>query len=192
MAIQIRPNACEDLLATAIRAASEGGDSLRKVADNVSTPLYATDADGRITYFNAASVAFAGRAPVVERDRWCVTWKLFDTRGTPLPHERCPMAVAVKEKRPVRGIEAVAERPDGSRITFVPYPTPLLDEAGNVIGAVNMLVDITREKQAEDLMAQARKCRRLAKTVSDEKAAATLTLLARDYENKAKDLQSST
>ena len=42
----------------------------------------------------------------------------------------------------MRGGEAIAERPDGVRIPFIPYPTPLHDAAGRVTGAVNMLVDI--------------------------------------------------
>jgi two-component sensor histidine kinase len=49
-------------------------------------------------------------------------------------------------------VEAIAERPDGSRICFVPYPTPLRDETGTLLGAVNMLVDITTRKQAEERM----------------------------------------
>ena len=31
-----------------------------------------------------------------------------------------------------------------------PYPTPLRDAEGRVIGGINMLVDITERKQAED------------------------------------------
>jgi two-component sensor histidine kinase len=77
---------------------------------------------------------------------------LFWPDGTPLRHEDCPMAIALKENRPVRDVEAIAERPDGSRICFMPYPTPLRDESGKLIGAVNMLVDITTRKQAEERM----------------------------------------
>src|SRR5437763_1717700 len=69
--------------------------------------------------------------------------------GTPLPHDECPMAIALKEGRPVRGAEAVAERPDGTRVPFIPYPTPLRDSDGNIVGAINMLVDISERKQAE-------------------------------------------
>jgi two-component sensor histidine kinase len=67
-----------------------------------------------------------------------------------MPHDQCPMAVALKENRAVRGQEAVAERPDGTRVPFIPYPTPLRDSLGRVVGAVNMLVDITERKRAED------------------------------------------
>ena len=70
-----------------------------------------------------------------------------------MPHDECPMAVALKEDRPVRGLEAACERPDGTRVPFIPYPTPLHDEAGRLVGAVNMLVDITERKRAEEQQA---------------------------------------
>jgi PAS domain S-box-containing protein len=59
------------------------------------------------------------------------------------------MALTLKERRPIRGMEAIAERPDGTRIPFIPYPTPLFDASGTLIGAVNMLVDITERREAE-------------------------------------------
>ena len=61
------------------------------------------------------------------------------------------MATAIKEKRVVRGMEAIAERPDGTRVPFEPYPTPLFDASGALIGAVNMLIDITDRKRAEEV-----------------------------------------
>ena len=59
------------------------------------------------------------------------------------------MAVTLKTGRPVRGVEAIAERPDGTRVPFMPYPTPLHDAAGKLVGAVNMLVDLTEPMRAE-------------------------------------------
>jgi two-component sensor histidine kinase len=79
-----------------------------------------------------------------------VTWRLYQPDGTLLPHDRCPMAVAIREQREVRGAEAVAARPDGTRVPFIPFPTPLRDEHGTMVGAVNMLVDITDRKRAEE------------------------------------------
>jgi PAS domain S-box-containing protein len=123
----------------------------RDLLQALPAAIYTTDADGRITFFNRACIDFAGRTPKIG-DMWCVTWKLFHPDGTPLAHEDCPMAIALKEKRPVRGAEAIAERPDGTRICFMPYPTPLRDDSGKMLGAVNMLVDITTRKQAEERM----------------------------------------
>jgi PAS domain S-box-containing protein len=60
------------------------------------------------------------------------------------------MAMALKEGRPVRGVEIVVERPDGSRASVLPSPTPLHDHNGRVVGAVNVLIDITHLKDTED------------------------------------------
>jgi PAS domain S-box-containing protein len=121
----------------------------RELLDALPAAIYTTDAAGRLTYYNAAVVQLAGRVPKVGSDEWCVTWRLFWPDGTPLPHDECPMAVALKTGRPVRGVEAIAERPDGTRVPFMPYPTPLHDASGNVVGAVNMLVDLTERSHAE-------------------------------------------
>ncbi|HLL30173.1 MAG TPA: PAS domain-containing protein [Allosphingosinicella sp.] len=131
------------------RAARDGERRLREILDALPVALYTTDAEGRITYYNEAAVEMSGRRPVLGDDKWCVSWKLFWPDGTPLSHEECPMAAALKEKRAVRGAEAVAERPDGTRIPFIPYPTPLFDSTGEMAGAVNVLVDIGHRKEAE-------------------------------------------
>jgi len=122
---------------------------LRNLLEAMPAAVYTTDAEGHITFFNRAAVEMAGQTPQ-PGDLWCVTWRLFHPDGTPLPHDQCPMAIALKEDRPVRGAEAIAERPDGTRVPFIPYPTPLHDADGKLIGAINMLVDITERKQAEN------------------------------------------
>lgn len=122
----------------------------RELLDALPSAVYTTDPDGRITYFNEAAAALAGRRPRIGIDRWCVTWKLFRPDGTQLKHEHCPMAQALMTGEELRGVEAVAERPDGSRLTFTPYPTLLRDSAGAVLGAVNVLVDITERKRADE------------------------------------------
>jgi PAS domain S-box-containing protein len=136
-----------------ILGSEETEKRFRALLDGLPAAIYTTDAAGRITYFNQAAVDLAGRRPELGRDEWCVTWRLYRPDGTHLPHDECPMAVALKENRPVRGAEAILERPDGTRIPFIPYPTPLRDASGALIGAVNMLVDISERKVAEDARA---------------------------------------
>jgi PAS domain S-box-containing protein len=125
-----------------------GERRFREMVDSLPSAIYTTDAGGRITHFNPAAAAFAGRVPELGTDEWCVTWKLYHPDGTPMPHDQCPMALTLKEGRPVQG-EAIAERPDGTRAWFTAYPTPLRDDAGRVVGAINMLLDITERKRAE-------------------------------------------
>lgn len=131
-------------------ANQEAERRLRELLDALPTAVYTTDADGKVTFFNQACIDLAGRTPAIGTDEWCVTWRLYGPDGTALPHDACPMAVALKEQRAIHGAEAVAERPDGTRVPFLAYPAPLRNQAGEVIGAVNMLVDITERKVAED------------------------------------------
>lgn len=131
------------MAAALARAAGAGEAEFLAALEQVPAAAYRTDRDGLVTHYNRACVPFAGRRPVPHRDRWCVTWKLYTEAGALLPHDQCPMAVALRENREVRGARAVAERPDGRRLPFVPYPTPLRDERGELVGAINLLIDVS-------------------------------------------------
>jgi PAS domain S-box-containing protein len=126
-------------------------DHFREILDELPAAIYVTDALGRITYFNEAAATLWGHRPTIGTSEWCGSWKLFWPDGRALPHGECPMAIAIKEKRTVRGTEAIAERPDGTRVPFEPYPTPLFNASGALIGAVNMLIDISDRKHAEEV-----------------------------------------
>jgi len=126
----------------------------RKLLEALPVAVYATDAAGRITFCNDAALELAGRRPELGSDQWCVSWALYWPDGTPMRHSECPMAIALKEDRPVRGQEILAERPDGGRVPIMPYPTPLHDASGKLIGAVNTLEDLTERKKAEQLLQQ--------------------------------------
>ncbi len=126
--------------AAAVLARKDYG--LRSVLDAVPQPLYVTDDKGLVVFANPACEDFAGRAPQAGKDRWCVSWKLYTRDGEPLPHEACPMAETIKTRAAVRGVAATAERPDGTRVSFIPLPTPIFGRGGKLIGAVNMLLAV--------------------------------------------------
>jgi PAS domain-containing protein len=129
----------ESIIGLIAKAAMARQPGLVDILDEIPTAVYLTDCRGVVTHFNRACVDFAGREPAVNRDKWCVTWKLYSNDGTALPHEECPMATAIRERRNVRGMTAIAERPDGSRVSFMPYPTPLLDHQKMLVGGINLL-----------------------------------------------------
>ncbi|WP_312163095.1 HWE histidine kinase domain-containing protein [Phenylobacterium sp.] len=123
----------------------------QRVVETSPIAIYQTDPEGRVLSFNHAAVTLWGREPKLGEDRWCGSHKLYEPEGAPLPLDRCSMAQAIKERRQIAGAEAVFERPDGSRGAFLAYPTPLAGADGELVGAINMLVDITERKRAEDL-----------------------------------------
>lgn len=176
----------EDYLDTALEALSTG-DRCHSLLDELPVPVYTTDADGAVTYWNRACVEFAGREPLLGRDRWCVTWRIYTTTGEPLPHDRCPMAQAIRERRVIRDHVAIAERPDGTRVAFRPYPTPLFNADGSLKGAVNMLIDVT-EEQSRRLREHAACCRRLAEATYDRRTSQVLRDTAAGFERAAAEL----
>jgi PAS domain S-box-containing protein len=135
--------------------------------DTLGVAVYATDADGRISYFNEAAVALWGRGPELG-ELWCGSWRLYWPDGRPLPHDECPMAMALKEDRPIRGMEAELERPDGTRAVFMAYPTPMHDTSGQLVGGVNVLVDVTERRKAEEALRAAAEALAASNMVKDE------------------------
>lgn len=136
------------------REALRAGEArYRELIQALPAAVYTCDQKGRITLCNQAAAALWGREPEVGKDLWCGSWKIYRPDGTPLPLDECPMAVTLREGRAVRGEEIIIERPDGVRRHVLPHPEPMWNAAGAVIGAVNMLIDITELKKAEQAIA---------------------------------------
>lgn len=148
----VRLSSAQTVRTSALQAidALSKDDFFRGLVDSLPAAIYTTDTAGKITYYNEAAATLWGHRPQLNSSEWCGSWKLFWPDGQSMTHDQCPMATAVKEQRPIRGMEAIAERPDGTRVPFIPFPTPIFDSAGQFVGAVNLLVDITERKQTED------------------------------------------
>ncbi len=136
-------------------ALQESERRFREMVDALPVAVYTIDAQGFLTHFNAAAAEFAGRTPQLGSDQWCVTWKLYRSDGSPLAHHDAPMAAMLQDARPIRGMQGIAERPNGERRWFEPYPTPLFDRAGRLSGGLNVIIDITERKRAEEMLQEA-------------------------------------
>jgi PAS domain S-box-containing protein len=136
-------------LADLLAAGDMANGMFRPMMEALPVAIYTTDAEGRLTYFNPAAVKLSGRVPRLGTDQWCVTWKLFLADGTPMAHDQCPMAIALRGGHAPGGIECMAERPDHTRFWFTPYPAVLRDGDGRITAGINLLVDITDRKKAE-------------------------------------------
>jgi two-component system, chemotaxis family, CheB/CheR fusion protein len=109
------------------------------------------NADGLITFFNEQAVKLWGREPKLNDtvDRFCGSFKLFSVDGIQLRHDECWMALALRNNKSYNGFEIVVERPDGSRFMGLAYASPLHDDKGQVVGAVNIVIDITDRRRAD-------------------------------------------
>ncbi|HEY8689453.1 MAG TPA: ATP-binding protein [Chitinophagaceae bacterium] len=125
----------------------------RQIIESLAAAVYTCDGDGYIKFYNKAAADLWGREPEIGKDMWCGSWKIYEPDGiTPLPLDSCPMAIALKEGRTVRGKEIIVECPDGVRRNVMPHPDPIFDSSGAVVEAVNMLVDITHLKEKENAL----------------------------------------
>ena len=145
----------------------QGGVEFHVFLDTLGVAVYTTDAEGQITYFNEAAITLWGRRPELG-ERWCGSWRLYWPDGRLMPHDECPMAIALKEDRAIRGVEAELERLDGTRAVFMAYPTPLHDSDGRMVGAVNVLVDVTERRKAEEALRAAAEALAASNMVKDE------------------------
>lgn len=132
---------------------------LRQLLDKLPAGAFVCEPSGLITYYNQRAVELWGRAPKLNdpEDRYCGSFRMYSAAdGSPIRHEQCWMALALNEKREYNDRELVVERPDGSRLTVLANANPIWNEAGVLIGAVNVLIDITSRKQLEEEQRQLR------------------------------------
>jgi signal transduction histidine kinase/ActR/RegA family two-component response regulator len=141
--------------ASAIRLASSSSArelvEFRKLLDRLPAAAYMCDSDGLITYFNNHAVRVWGREPKLNdpEDRFCGSFKLYSAEGSAISHGECWMALALRDRKEFNGHEIIIERPDGIRATVLAHANPICAESGELLGAVNVLVDITERKRAE-------------------------------------------
>ena len=126
----------------------------RELLGALPAAIYVTDAAGRIAYCNQNAIDLWGAEPKLGSDKWCDFSRFYFADGTPMTLDDCPTEVALKQGQIVRGREAIIERLDGTRIPIVPYPTPLRDGNGAIVGVVNMTVDISELKKAQRALAE--------------------------------------
>jgi PAS domain S-box-containing protein len=138
-------------LLTERRSREEG---LRRLLEALPAAIQTTDTAGRITYCNQAAVELWGKRPVLGKDTRHNLYRLFYPDGTPMPDAKQPCQVSLRDRRTVRGQEAILERADGKRLTIIPCPSPLFDEAGKFVGIVNMHLDISERKLVETRLAE--------------------------------------
>jgi PAS domain S-box-containing protein len=123
----------------------------RRLLKRLPAGAYTCDRDGFITYFNEPAATLWGRQPKLGDpiDRFCGSFKLYSSDGTPIQHQDCWMSKALQTGQDYTGQEIVIERPDGTRRNALAHASPMRDDMGQVIGAVNVLVDVTDRDRAE-------------------------------------------
>jgi len=107
----------------------------------LSGAVFATNTEGRTTFFNAAAAELAVREPILGSDLWWEIWRLYSLNGSRLPQDQGLRAISA--------MQVLVERADGTRVPCLAYSKTLHDATEMPTGAVNLLVDIGERAQSE-------------------------------------------
>jgi len=125
----------------------------RELLEALPAAIYTTDAAGRVTFYikppshwQAAGRSWGridGASAGASIGRTAPRWRMMNARW----RSRCGKTEQSEEGGDCRAA-------GWARIPILPYPTPLHDESGKLVGAVNMLVEISDRKKAEQTLRQ--------------------------------------
>jgi PAS domain-containing protein len=111
----------------------------REFATRLATPMFITDADGNLIFFNEPAEQVVGRAfadsgemPAAE---WRALFKVEDPEGKPMPLEKLPSGIALNERRPSHANLTVLW-PDGRYREIAVTAFPLFSRTAEFEGAV--------------------------------------------------------
>jgi PAS domain S-box-containing protein len=122
----------------------------RQLIQEMPEAVYTCDQEGYVMLYNKAAVRLWGVEPVTGKDKWGGAAKLYTKDGAFIERGTGPMAVALNEGKPAHGDEVIIERQDGSRRNVLSHHTLLYDSSKKIMGAVNIMVDITERRRAEE------------------------------------------
>ena len=145
-----RGRATPPLLSSLLRA-SEG------LLDVLPIATFVCDADGRILQYNTRAVEIWGRQPEAgeTHDAFRARVKYFRPDGTQA--ETSPLATVLTTGLPVRDVERRVERPDGSQMVVSVNIEPLRNARGDLIGAVQCMVDVSDRERMTGALEESRR-----------------------------------
>lgn len=141
-----------------------------RLIDSLPAAVYATDMNGRLTYYNSAAVQLFGGEPEPGSGLWQGSLKFIYPDGTSIPPAETPMAVALKKNCTFKNRVMIVERPDGERVRLSVNCSPLYDdkEEGEVIGGINMLLDLSGKEENEPEIAEHKRVARALRSTEEK------------------------
>jgi PAS domain S-box-containing protein len=126
------------------------------ILDLLPIATFICDAKGTILQYNRHAVAVWGRAPEPGQthDQFSESSRFFELDGTPVA--RSMVAEVLATGTPVRDVERVVERADGTTLIVSVNIDPLRDANGGVVGAVNCFLDVTERKRMDAALERSR------------------------------------
>lgn len=124
--------------------------------DVLPIPTFVCDADGRIVQYNRRAAEIWAREPEPNQthDSFIAGTRMYEADGTPAPASLLSGVLATGV--PVHDVERRVHRPDGNEIIVTVNIEPLRNVHGEVVGAVECMIDITDSRRTTLALEQSR------------------------------------
>lgn len=123
--------------------------TLRNVLQTLMDGVVQVNLKGEIIFANRAAQSILGIEEVEGKFFNSREWTQLDEFDHPYPSDQLPLAIAIREQRPVEAIEHAIVAPDGEKKWLTVNAAPLFDEHGKLYGAIAGFQDITKRKKTE-------------------------------------------
>src|SRR4051812_32723572 len=130
-------------------------DELRAILDGVADAVTVQDRDGNLVYANDAGVKLLG-APSMEElvakptRETAGAFEILDENGDAFPPERLPGRLALAGEHPEPALIRFRIRDTGEERWSVVKATPILGDDGEPVLAINVIEDVTEQRERED------------------------------------------
>lgn len=120
----------------------ENDDTFKKILDNLGDGVYFVDRDRRILYWNKGAERISGFTAEQVQGHFCHDNILnhVTENGKSLCMDGCPLHATMEDGRP-RQAEIYLHHADGQRVPIIIRTSPIRDEQGRIIGAVETFSD---------------------------------------------------
>jgi len=127
---------------------------LEKVIDAANEGIYVTDRDRRFVLWNSAAEKIAGytREEMIGRACHDNILRHADSQGNELCLCGCPLKASIDDGKPNGPVVVFLRHKSGKRIPVEVKTGPIRNDAGEIIGGVEIFMDVTERLEQERLL----------------------------------------
>lgn len=111
---------------------------MKQLASCLGVPIFVVNASGDLVFFNEPAEALLGyryeESSDMDLDHWGSMFAPTDEAGAPVPPDRLPLALAIRDGRPVQGVLEIRGLDSVSRTVAI-VAFPLQGQGGRLLGA---------------------------------------------------------
>ncbi|HWA47045.1 MAG TPA: ATP-binding protein [Dongiaceae bacterium] len=159
---------------------------LRAILDTVPIGVVIADKTGEIRDGNRRLEEFIG--PLSKLAGSFYSWPLYDAAGRPVPEHELPMYRVLRGEAKIAEIECLAEANDGTRFWIRKTAAAIRDVDGTITGGVASIVNIDREKRAEETL-EAEVALRTEELASANRSLVSEMMSRQEAEQRVRQLQ---